>query len=422
MSNFVLKGDLCYSKDFRAIEVLPDGYLVCVDGLSGGAWSHLPEQYRSLPLVDYSGKLIIPGLVDLHMHAPQYAFRGLGMDLELLDWLNTHTFPEEARYSDLDYARRAYEIVVSGLRRGPNTRTVLFATLHTEATVLLMEQMEASGLVSFVGRVNMDRNASDSLQEKDAKSALTETRRFLERTMGRYKNTYPILTPRFIPSCSDELMRGLSDMQRELRLPLQSHLSENRGEIEWVKELCPESNGYGNAYHQLGCLEGLPTIMAHCVWSDAAERKLLGQSGAFVAHCPQSNANLSSGIAPIRRFLKEGVSVGLGSDVAGGCHASIFRAMTDAIQVSKIRWRLVDEDDAPLTFEEAFYLATMGGGAFFGKVGSFTEGFELDALVIDDASLPSPRPLTLTDRLARVAYLSDDRHIAGKYVRGEQLF
>ena len=146
------------------------------------------------------------------------------------------------------------------------------------------------------------------------------------------------------------------------------------------------------------------------------------ERGTFIAHCPQSNTNLSSGIAPVRRFIDEGISVGLGSDVAGGACTGIFRAMADAIQVSKLRWRLVDESQKPLTVEEAFYLGTLGGGAFFGNVGSFEEGYELDALVLDDSRCPHPLELSLKERLERFIYLGYDRCIVGKYVAGRKIF
>jgi guanine deaminase len=224
-------------------------------------------------------------------------------------------------------------------------------------------------------------------------------------------------------------MKGLSQIQKEYALPLQSHLSENQEEIRWVRELCPDADGYAGAYAKWDLFGGrVPTIMAHCVWPEKRETELLAERGVFVAHCPQSNANLASGIAPVRRFLEQGVPVGLGSDVAGGVHTSIFRAMSDAIQVSKLRRVLMKEDDAPLSLEEAFYLGTAGGGAFFGKTGeagaagSFAPGYDFDALVIDDANLAAPFELSIRDRLERVVYLSDDRNIAAKYVRGKSLF
>ncbi len=418
-NSFVLRGDICYSRSPTSLRTQADGYLVCVEGKSKGVFDHLPESYARLPLRDHRGKLILPGLCDLHMHAPQYAFRGLGMDLELLDWLNSRTFPEEAKYADLEYARLAYGQLVRDLKNGPNTRVCLFGTLHVPATLMLMEMLEESGLVTMVGKVNMDRNGGENLCESGAGESIRDTRHWLEAINGRFRNTTPILTPRFIPACSDELMRELAAIQKETRLPVQSHLSENRNECAWVGELCPDSAGYGDAYRRFGLFGGgVPTIMAHCTWSDDDEIELMREHGVFFAHCPQSNINLSSGIAPTRRFLDRGIPAGLGSDMAGGCHTSIFRAMADAVQVSKLRWRLCEPDDKPLSVEEAFWLGTAGGGAFFGKVGSFDDGYELDALVVDDSPLLAPFPLTIPERLARTVYLSDDRHIIGKYVRG----
>lgn len=421
--NFVLHGNICYSVSPSQLATVPDGYLVCIGGLSKGVFTSLPSQYAHLPVKNYGDALIIPGLCDLHVHAPQYSFRALGMDLELLDWLNTHTFPEEAKYKDIGYAEKAYSVFVQDVLHGPNTRCVVFGTVHVPATLLLMDKFEESGLISMVGKVNMDRNTPPTLQEDSANTSLKNTLEWLKETQGRYKRTSPILTPRFIPSCSDDVMNGLAEIQKEYSLGVQSHLSENPSEVDWVKQLCPTASGYADAYMQYGLLGGkVPTIMAHCVWLRLDEIDLLAQRGVYVAHCPQSNQNLSSGIAPVRKFLNKGVPVGLGSDVAGGCHTSIFRAMADAIGASKMYWRYVDQSDKPISMEEAFYLGSMGGGAFFGLVGSFLEGYELDALVIDDSDIAKNYELTLKERLERVVYLSDNSHITAKYVQGRQLF
>lgn len=421
-NSFVLKGDILWSRTPQDMTICENQYVVCEDGVCAGVFPTLPERFASLPVHDYTGKLIIPGLVDLHAHAPQYAFRSLGMDLELLDWLDTRTFPQEARYADPDYARRAYTLFVDDLRRSSTTRAVLFGTLHVDATLTLMGLLEDSGLITRVGKVNMDRNSPDCLREESAAASLAATRQWLDGCRD-FTRSRPILTPRFIPSCSDALMEGLRDLQRETGLPVQSHLSENQGEIAWVSELCPDSTGYGDAYDRFGLFggDGCPTIMAHCVWSDEAERARMKQNGVFVAHCPQSNVNLSSGIAPVRAFLNEGLSVGLGSDIAGGVHLSMLRAIADTIQVSKLRWRLQDASLAPITLPEAFYLATRGGGAFFGKVGAFESGFEFDALVLDDTMLPCPFDLSPLERLTRVVYLADDRAVTHKYVSGRKL-
>lgn len=420
---FALKGDILWSRDLQTLEVRPNSYAVCEDGKVAGVFQTLPDRYAGAAVHDYSGRLIVPGLIDLHAHAPQYAFRALGMDMELLDWLNTRTFPEEACYGDLDYAARAYTLFTDDLRRSATTRAVLFGTLHVDATLLLMRQLEQTGLITRVGKVNMDRNGTPDLCEASAAQSLADTRAWLSACDG-LSRCQPILTPRFIPSCTDPLMEGLSALQRETGLPVQSHLSENQGEIAWVRELCPQADFYGDAYDRFGLFGGsdCPTIMAHCVWSDADERARMQARGVFVAHCPQSNVNLSSGIAPVRTFLDEGLRVGLGTDIAGGASLSMLRAMADAVQVSKLRWRLVDDSQKPLTLPEALFLATRGGGAFFGQVGAFEHGFAFDAIVLDDSALPCPFALTPEERFARIVYLAEDRAVVHKYVDGDRLF
>lgn len=421
--NFILKGDICYSISKDALETCENGFLICEDGKVRGVFREIPEKYLELPVEDCTGHLIIPGLTDLHMHAPQYTFCGLGMDMELLDWLNTHTFPEEAKYADEAYARKAYEIFAEDLKKSSTTRAGIFATMHVPATEILMDLLEETGVKAYVGKVNMDRNCPDILREESAEKSAEDTVLWLEAAAGRYENIKPILTPRFIPTCSDGLMKKLAEIQKKYHLPVQSHLSENISEVEWVKELCPESEFYGDAYDRFGLFGGeVPTIMAHCVHSAGKELERMTDRGVFVAHCPQSNTNLASGAAPVRLFLEAGVPVGLGSDLAGGASMSIFRAITDAIQVSKLRWRLQDESLKPLTVEEAFFLGTKGGGAFFGNVGSFEEGYEFDALVLDEGNIRTALALSVKERLERFLYLAGDRDILHKYVAGKQLF
>ena len=419
-TSFVLKGDICYNVTPREVSCTEDGYLVCEEGKSAGVFPTLPERYAGLPLIDCSGKLILPGMSDIHLHAPQYAFRGIGMDLELLEWLNTRTFPEEARYADLAYAERAYSIFADDLRRSPTTRAVVFGTLHVPATELLMDKLEATGLVSYVGKVNMDRNSPDDLIEETETSA-EATRRWALGARERYERTRPIITPRFTPSVTDELMGRLGRIREEFDLPVQSHLCENLSEVAWVRELCPWAASYADAYDRFG-LMGPKTVMAHCVYCTDEETDLLLRSGTYVAHCPQSNAQLASGIAPVRRYLERGVNVGLGTDIAGGANLSLFRCMADAVAASKLRWRLVDQSLAPLTTQEALWLATAGGGSFFGRVGSFAEGYEFDALVLDDAAIPAPRELGVWERVERYVYLAEEGgRVARKFVSGREI-
>ena len=417
---FALKGNILYTPVCGRIEAAADSYLVCEEGKVAGVFDTLPEAFWGVPVEDFGSRLILPGLADLHVHASQYAYRGLGMDLELLDWLEQNAFPEEARFADLDYARAAWDIFVEELAKSATTRACIFATVHRPAALLLMEKLEQAGLAGFVGKVNMDRDCPDCLRETTGGS-LEETRRWLEQSAG-FGRVKPILTPRFVPSCTDELLAGLGALGAWFNVPVQSHLSENLSEIRLVGRLCPASRYYGDVYDRAGLFGGpRPAVMAHCIWSGEEERVRMKEAGVFIAHCPQSNMNVSSGIAPVRLYLREGQRLGLGSDVAGGAHLSIFRAMTDAIQASKLRWRLVDDSLPALTLPEALYMATKGGGAFFGRVGSFEPGYEFDAVVLDDADLPTTRRCTLTERLERVVWLGDGRPCA-KYVAGRKLF
>ena len=424
MNSFIVKGNIVWSESSKDLKSVENGFLVIKDGIVEGVFSSLPDEYKNYELVDTGNDLVVPGLVDLHVHAPQFAFRGTNMDLELMDWLNTYTFPEESKFSDLSYADNVYSFFTDAIKKSATTRIVAFSSLHVDGTLLLMDKLEKIGIRGYVGKVNMDRNSPDTLREESAEKAAEDTEKWLEECKNRnYKYIKPILTPRFVPSCTDELMEKLSIIRKKWRLPVQSHLSENMGEVEFVKELTPWSKFYGDAYDRFGLFGGEDgCIMAHCVLSSEEEIELMKKNGVFVAHCPESNENLKSGIAPIRRYMEKGINVGLGSDIAGGTTESIFDALVDAVKVSKLYWRLVDNSSEPLSFSDAFYLATKGGGAFFGKVGSFEKGYDGDLLILSDDEIPCPRYLKPTERLERFAYLHGDKlGIRGKWVKGEKI-
>lgn len=432
MSDFIIKGNICYCSDANTLSLHENAFLVCENGKCVGVFDSLPERYNQLTVSDYGDCLILPGMTDLHIHAPQFPFRGLGMDKELMDWLNAYTFQEESKYRDLEYADHAYSIFVEAIRRSATTRLCVFGTIHREATLLLMDKLEASGLISFVGKVNMDRNSPDYLRESTEESVRETIQWIKDSSKKGYKNTKPIITPRFIPTCSDELLTDLGRLSAEHNLPVQSHLSENFGEINLVKELVPDAPTYGHAYDKFGLFgkslnhpiaqsSNHKVIAAHCVHSSDAELELIRQNAVFVAHSPESNMNLASGVAPVSRYLEMGLNVGLATDVAGGSSECMLKAIGHAIQASHLRWRLLDQSCAPLSFTNAFYLATRGGGAFFGKVGAFEPGYEFDALVFDDSDLLTTCNLTLSERLERLPYLADYRNIKAKYVAGKKL-
>lgn len=422
MSNLkALKGNIVFTPKFGEYKIVENGYIVVDGNEVAGTYDILPEEYSSSDVVDYGDKLIIPGFVDLHLHAPQFANRGLGVDKELLEWLKVYTFPEESRYSDLDFAKKAYEKFVYELWKNGTTRSVVFATIHNEATVLLMDLMDKAGLGGLVGKLNMDRNCPDFYIE-DTQKSIEDTEIFIKETMDKYELIKPIITPRFVPTCSAELMEGLGQLARKYNVKVQSHLSENRGEVEWVKELHPECSSYAGVYDRYGLFGGdVPTVMAHCVWNTDEEMALMAKNNVFVAHSPYSNLNISSGIAPVREFLSKGVPVGLATDISGGHDISMASVISVSAQVSNMRWVYVDENYKPLNTKELFYLATKGGGEFFGNVGSFEKGYEFDALIIDDSSLADVNERSIEERLQRYIYIGDDRNIVDRYVAGKRL-
>ena len=415
----LIKGDIVYSGEDRELVEYRDSYLGFENGKIVRVFSELPEGEHEL--IDRTGSLVIPGLVDLHLHAPQYQYAGLYMDEELLQWLEKHTFPIEARYRNLDFAEKAYEIFAEDLRTSETTRISAFATIHREATLLLMRKLSEKGIRGFVGKVNMDRNSPDYLRETTEESA-EETEKFIIESEG-IEGIKPIITPRFTPSCTDELSDKLGKLARKYNVPVQSHLDENLSEIAWVKELCPWSRHYSDAYDRFGLFGDTPTIMAHVVWPTEDEIELMKEKGIYIAHSPSSNGNIASGIAPIRRYLDENMHVGLATDVAGGSTLSMFRIMTEAIEQSKIRWRLQDQSLEPLTFAEGFYLATRGGGSFFGKVGAFEPGFDADILVIDSARMRTVLydDLKPSERLEFYSYRHPGELITDKYIAGENI-
>lgn len=426
----VLKGDICYQNSPTGFITIKSGFLVVKEGKISDVSHKFPSYLLpgSYEYYDYENKLIVPGLSDTHLHAPQNAFRGTGMDAELIDWLNKYAFSEEKKYADEVYARKAYEIFADELKQSATTRACVFATVHKKATLVLADALEKSGLKCMVGKVNMDRNCPDFLCETVGRSA-SDTEEFIEKIKD-YKNVSPILTPRFTPSCTPKLLSALEELQIKYDLPVQSHLSENLSEISLVTALHPETKFYAETYDNFGLFgrskKGKPvkTVMAHCVWSGDDEIALMKKNGVYIAHSPLSNLNLSSGIAPVRKYLDAGLNVTLSSDVAGGHTKSMFSVIVGAVQASKMYWRLVDSTYKPITFAEAFYMATVKGGEFFGKVGKFEKDYDADILVLDDSVLRSADVLPEQARLERFVYLNGDLKTGGifaKFVCGEKI-
>ncbi len=417
MVKTVLHGDIVFTSQMDGFDIYEDSYILVEDGIVVKITKNLEESDKGYELVDYTGKLIIPGFSDIHLHAPQYPNRGLGMDKELIPWLNTYTFPEEARFSDLEYSRDVYKKLIRDLWREGTTRSVVFSSVHLNSTKLLMDMFIESGLGAYVGKVNMDRNSSDKLNESTEKS-IRDTEALLQEYGNKSYLVKPIITPRFLPTCTDKLLHELARLAVDYKVPIQSHLNENTSEVNWIKELYPDSTTYSGVYNDFGLFGHKKTIMAHCVYNKDEEIELMAKNGVYAAHCPHSNFNLSSGMMPVRKFIEKGVNIGLGSDISGGHTLRIPDVITGAIHQSKMNWLLSNKELKSLSTAEAFYMATKGGGSFFGKVGSFEEGYEFDALVIDVEDLMVGKSLTIEEKLQKYLYIGSKDNIIQRYVKG----
>ena len=435
----IYKAHILYTKEKSRFEVLENGYIaVDDDGRVAGIATSLASlktycssrcetsetaaacdtQWHDVEVVDFGNRLLIPAMNDMHVHAPQVHNQGVAMDLELLPWLQNYTFPEEAKYADIHYAERMYRRFLHTQWLFGTMRSCVFGTIHTESTRLLMKLYQEAGMGAWVGKVAMNRNCPENLSE-DVEAAIEGNEQLIAEFNQPDALVRPIITPRFVPSCTPELLKACGELANKYQLPVQSHLSENTSEIAWVQDLEKESTCYGDAYNRYGLFGQTPTIMAHCVWTSGNELEMMRCNRVMVAHCPTSNFNLSSGMAPVRTFLDEGLQVGLGSDISGGHDLNMFRMLTYAVQVSKMHY-MHDHNNAFLTLSEVFWMATKSAGRFFGKVGSFEPGYEFDALVIDDEVL-HPEEYSLLERLERFICVGDDRQIAHRFCRGKEI-
>jgi guanine deaminase len=410
----VYKGTFLFTPTPWRLTVYEDSYMLVEDGLVSAIEPELPEAWKDKPFTDFGDRFVIPGFTDLHFHAVQYVNRGLGHDKPLLEWLEAYTFPEEIRFFDEEYAKQVFRDVVFDLWQNGTLHSSAYSNISAKTTHLLMDLIEEAGLYAYVGKVNMDRHGGDLTETTE--DSYNETLRFIEYESERVK---PIITPRFTPACSMRLMTKLGQLAEEKDLAIQSHLNETPSEVEWVKELCPECKDYIETYTKAGLVRPYKTIMAHCIYNSKDERARMLELGIFLAHCPSSNTNLTSGVMPVAELLAEGQRIGLGSDISGGDQFFMPKVITEAVKASKLLAVLTDNPEAAIDEVAAFNLATRGGGLFFGRRGSFEPGFAFDALVIDDSALTKYRPLTPTERLHKWLYLGKPEQIAERYVDGE---
>lgn len=427
---FAIRGNLVFTKERSRFTIMENAYLVCEDTKVAGAFRELPDQHRKTPVFDTHGKFVLPGMCDVHIHASQYPFQGIGQNIENCEWntwFDRYAFPDESRFNDLEYARRTYSQFAEALLRTPTTRVCAYATTNAASTEVLMKILAEYGFAGYVGKVNMDRNCGVGLLET-TEGSLRSTREWLERCHNGIGAVCPMITPRYFPSCTPEVLEGLGELAKEYNVPVQSHLSEGLDEITWVKELDPTLEYYGQAYERAGLLGPEPrAVMAHCVFPTEAEFQKLKANNVLIAHCPQSNMNSSGQTAPVMDYLNAGIEVGLGTDVGGGNTLNMFRTIFEAILASKVHRAnhpiagKRQESKQVLTLPAAFYLATKGGGTLWHS-GSFEAGYCFDAVILDDSRLQNGIERSSYERLERLITRSDDREIIAKYINGRCVY
>lgn len=354
---------------------------------------------------------VLPGFVDLHIHAPQFPQLGKALDVPLEVWLQTHTFPLEARYADTAYARVVYATLVDTLLANGTTTAVYFGTTHLEATTILAEICLEKGQRALIGKVAMDDpdQCPAYYRDADAASAILGTRQFIEAVHNMPGNesglVRPVVTPRFIPSCTHTLLEGLGELTRETGCHVQTHCSESDWEHAFVLDRYGKTDS--QALDDLGLLTR-HTVLAHGNFVTAEDMALIKDRGAGIAHCPLSNVYFSNAVFPLRRALEKGLRLGLGTDIAGGPSASLLDSCRSAISSS----RLLEDGVNPhlaagargvkqsrIDFRHAFYAATAGGGDVLDlPIGRLACGYQFDAVLIDlDAPSSAITCLDATD-------------------------
>jgi len=412
----IYHANIVYSKERNKLAVHESSYIAVENGIVEGIWEQLPEKYAGAPLTDYGNSVIIPAFSDLHVHAPQYPQRALGMDLLLADWLNTYTFPQEARYADPEYAAAVYEAFLKSLMENGTFHACVYGTIHREATSGLLERMEALKLRAYVGKVNMDIQSPEYLCET-AEESLRETEIFLETYAGN-KYAKPIITPRFAPTCSFELLKGLGKLGKKYQAGMQTHLVESRWEAGESVRLNPGCTCDTQIYEKAGLLENGPVIAAHFIFPGEDDIRILKQCGGYAVQCPDATVNVIAGIMQTAALADEGISLALGSDIAGGHLPGIYTQAARSVQLSKLKAFYEPEGNRSIPFESAFYMATKEGGALFGKVGSLEPGYEFDALVIRNFSDPF-RAIRPEETLERFCYTGNPADILAGFIHGK---
>ncbi|MCB8879923.1 guanine deaminase [Acidisoma cellulosilytica] len=379
--------------------------------------------------------ILIPGLIDLHIHAPQFPQLGTALDVPLEDWLQRYTFPLESRYEDLAFAEDVYACLVETLLAHGTTTAVYFATIHLPATKRLAEICLDKGQRALVGRVGMDHpeQCPDFYRDASAEIAIAETRALIGHIRDLPGNeaalVRPMITPRFVPACTDALLEGLGALAAETRCTVQTHCSESDWEHGHVLDRCGVTD---TAVLDRAGLLRRGSVLAHANFITEPDAALIRARGAAVAHCPLSNIYFAGAVFPLREMLDQGLHIGLGSDIAGGPSASLFEAARQAVAVSRLLESGTDsrksaaargKPGARIDFRTAFRMATAGGGESLDlPIGLFRPGYAFDAVLLrsglPDGNLRFAEAESAAGILEKIVMLAGRGDVAQVWVAG----
>ncbi|QPM90976.1 guanine deaminase [Pseudooceanicola algae] len=386
--------------------------------LDRGPVDRITAAYPRARVVDYGQGLILPGFIDAHVHFPQTAMIA-SWGKRLIDWLNTYTFPEETRFADPDYAAEIAARYLDLTTANGTTSMVSFCTIHPAGVEAFFAEAARRGQRVVGGRTCMDRNSPDGLRDT-AQSAYDESRALLEKWHGQERISYAI-TPRFSPTSTPDQLAALGALWAEHPdCLMQTHLSEQTDEIDWVRSLYPQARDYLDTYEQHGLL-GANGLYGHAIHLEPREIDRLREVGAAVVHCPTSNTFIGSGLFDMAGLKAQGLRVGLATDTGGGSNFSMLRTMAAAYEVGQLR-------GVALHPAQLLWLATAGSAGAIGmadRIGTLAPGSEADITVLDLGSTPaiaqrSARAGDLWEALFPTIMMGDDRAVQAVWIAGRQ--
>jgi len=384
------------------------------------ASQELPEAWRDVPVQDERGRLILPGFIDTHVHCPQLDVIA-SYGTELLDWLNTYTFPAERRYADPAVSQQGARRFLNALWAHGTTSAVVFPTVHKVSAESLFEAAHAADMRMITGKVLMNRFAPEGLLD-DVDQAERDCVDLIDRWHGQGRNAFAV-TVRFAPTSTPEQLKMAGQLcQAHAGTYMQTHVAENRDEVKWVMELYPDARSYLDVYDRDGLI-GPRAVLAHGIWLDERDRAVLRESGAQIAHSPSSNLFLGSGLFDWAQAQRDGLHVSLASDVGGGTSLSMLRNMQDAYKIQALQ-------GTRLTAWKALYTATLGAAralGLSGEIGSIEPGRHADLVAWNWArgEVATHRDglcRDLHERLFVWMTLGDERNLHQTWVAGRSVF